>query len=247
MSIDKKMKINFIHIKLSNKNNINSNKILELFKLSIGNNINDLNYYKNKPLNQNLEIIYYKRYIKENIGKMIYKTTQNKEIKILDKEFISNNKKRAKIFIYNKQYKLKENIEIKKHSLKIEIKFFDNIIFLNSMFSNCKSLSSVHNFKSLKTKNLKTIHNLFAECNSLIYIDDISNWNIKIINNMSKIFYQCSSLYNLPDISKWNISNANNISGMFSGCSSLVEIPDISKWITTNLIDISLLFCGCSK
>jgi hypothetical protein len=37
----------------------------------------------------------------------------NKEIKLFDKEFISKNIKRAKIILNNKQYKVKENIEIK--------------------------------------------------------------------------------------------------------------------------------------
>ena len=40
------MKCNFIYIKLKDKNNINKN--LELFRLSFGNNITNLNYNKNK-------------------------------------------------------------------------------------------------------------------------------------------------------------------------------------------------------
>ena len=59
---DKNMKYNFIHIKLKdiNKINLNDNKVLDLFKLSLGNNITNLIYYKNKKetSNQNLEIIY---------------------------------------------------------------------------------------------------------------------------------------------------------------------------------------------
>ena len=102
------MKCNFIHIKIKDKSNINLKniKILELFKLSVGNNMYALYYNKNKKesSNKNLEIIYYKKYIKSNIGKMIYKNTgYNKEIKILNEIFISNNKKIAKIIINNKQ------------------------------------------------------------------------------------------------------------------------------------------------
>ena len=65
------MKGNFIHAKLKDKNNINfnNNKILELFKLSIGNNIINLDYNKNKKesSNQYLEIIYFKEYLKKDI------------------------------------------------------------------------------------------------------------------------------------------------------------------------------------
>ena len=141
-----------IHIQLKEKSNTSYNKILELFKLSAGNNIISLNYDKNNSSNQNLEISYYKKCIKKNIGKMIYERTENKEIKIFNDAFVSNNMKRAKIIINNKQYKIKENIENQLQSVKIKIKFLDNIIKLNSMFSNCKSLYSIHNFKNLNTK-----------------------------------------------------------------------------------------------
>ena len=109
------MDYNYIYIILKYKNNINlnKNKILELFKLSIGNNIIHLNYNKNKKesSNQNIQIIYSKKYLKKNIGKMNYSNSENnKTIKIFDKIFISNNIKRANIIINNKIYELKENI-----------------------------------------------------------------------------------------------------------------------------------------
>ena len=180
------MKPNLIHIKLRDKNKINLNRILELFKLSAENNTFNLNYNKNikEFSNHNFEISYDKKYIKKNIGKMRYDSTENKEIKLFNKEFIINNMKRSKMIINNKQYNLKENIENLNKAFKIEIKFLDNIIKLNSMFSNCKSLYSIHNFKNLNTKYLKTIFELFAGCNSLSNIDDISNWNINKINNI---------------------------------------------------------------
>ena len=167
------MECNYIHIKLKDKRNINlnKNKILELFKLSIGNNIINLNYNKNtkKSSNQNIQIIYYKKYIKKNIGKMRYIYLDNfKLIKILDKEFISNNIKRANIIINNKEYKLKENIEYRelKTLFLVKIKFLDNIIYLNSMFKDCKSLFCIYNFQNLNTKYLKTIYDLFYGCDS---------------------------------------------------------------------------------
>jgi len=207
-------------------------KILGLFKLSIGNTVKCLynNNDKANSLNQNIKIIYFKQYLKKNIGKMIYKINENKkEINILSETFMLNNIKRTKVILSNKQYDLKQNIESKKKDFKIKINFLDNIIKLNSMFSGCKSLSSVHNFHNLNTKYLKSIDELFCECSSLLYIDDISNWNINNIDNFSSIFHQCFSLENLPNISKWNISNATNISGLFDGCSSLEELPDISN------------------
>ena len=118
---------------------------------------------------------------------MIYKNiekkeNENREIKIFDEEFISNNMNRAKMINNNKQNKLKEYVEIHKQSLKIEIKFLDNIIYLNSMFKDSKSLSGVFNLQNFNTKYVRAICGLFEGCNSLIYIDDISNWNINNIN-----------------------------------------------------------------
>ena len=49
------MKCNFNHIKLKNKSNINlnNNQILELYKLSAGNNINIFDYNQNKKESSN--------------------------------------------------------------------------------------------------------------------------------------------------------------------------------------------------
>ena len=88
---------------------------------------------------------------------MKYKASEsNKDIKIFSQIFISNNMNRAKAFINNKQYDLKENIKSKINKIyKIRIKFFDNIIYLNSMFKGCESLSSI--LLNLNTKYLMII------------------------------------------------------------------------------------------
>ena len=127
---------------MKDKNNIiiNKNKILELFKLSVGNKITILNYNNNKKesSNQNLKISYYKKFIRKNIGKMIYTKINNKNYtKIVNKIFLLNNLERVKIIINNKQNDLKENIENEKQNLKIKIKFLDYIIYLESMFEDC--------------------------------------------------------------------------------------------------------------
>jgi len=272
------MNFNFIQIKFKDKNSINynNNKTFELFRLSIGNNINKLKYpfksnkysldnkfiykmtnllsqkyYKNKnqSSNQNLEIIYRNKFIKKNIAKMIYKITENrKETKILNKIFISRNMKRAKVIINNKQYNLIERIKNEKNKkYKIKIKFFDNIFNINSMFKDCKLLYSIYNLQNLNTKYLKSISNLFYGCHSLLYIEDISNWHINNINDISCLFKECFSLEILPNISKWNINSINNISEMFCECSSLETLPDISNWETSEIIDMSYLFYNCSS
>jgi len=92
------MRCNFINIKVKD----NSKKTLELFKLSIENIVKCLYYNNDKlnSLNKNLKIIYFKKYLKQNIGKMIYKISENrKEINILNETFMLNNIKRVKIIL----------------------------------------------------------------------------------------------------------------------------------------------------
>ena len=181
------MNYNLFKVKIGDKNTENDkyNEIFEFLKLSFGNNKTNLNYNIKKSPYQNLEIIasYDKRYIKKKNGKMIYKNNENKEIKIFNEKFISNNMKRAKMIMNNKQYELKEIVESQKQFVKIGIKFFDNNIYLNSMFKNCNLLFGVENFHNFNTKYLKAICDLFEGCNSLVNIDDISNWNINNINS----------------------------------------------------------------
>jgi len=207
------MKCNSIQIKFKIKNyaNLNNKRLLILFRLSIGNDSNNLEYslksnknflddkfiYKFGTLQsrghnknkeqysvQNLEIINKNNYIKINIAKMKYKIEENlAEKKLVDKIFLSNNMKRAKVIINNKQYDLTESINNEIN--KIKIKFFDYAIYINSMFKDCMQLISVYNLQKVNTKYLKSIKNLFDGCSSLIFIDDISNWNINNINDIS--------------------------------------------------------------
>ena len=122
------MNCNFINVRMKDKSdiNINENKILEVFKLSVENKITNLNYNKNKKesLNQNLGISYYKKFIQKNFGKMIYsKINNNNKTKIVNKLFLLNNMDKTKIIINNKQNDLKENIENENENLKIKINF----------------------------------------------------------------------------------------------------------------------------
>jgi len=61
------MKYNFFNIKVEDKNK----KTLELFKLSLGNDVNSIYYNKNKKKfsNKKLEVTFYKKFIKKNMGK----------------------------------------------------------------------------------------------------------------------------------------------------------------------------------
>ena len=112
------MSNNFIKIILkdnTNNFNLNDNETLNFIKISLGKNANNFNnpyisnenirdsdlikfYDKKKSSEQNLEIIYYKKYIKRNFGKMIYKAKENnKPIKLFNRKFILKNYRKTKI------------------------------------------------------------------------------------------------------------------------------------------------------
>ena len=125
------MWFNCIHLKIKNRNytDLNNNKILKLYKLSIGNYINNSKYpfksneyyldnrsifkiknllyqeyNKNKksPI-KNIEISNKNKFIKRNIAKMVYKIDENmKEKQLFNKIFLRYNMKRTKVIMNNK-------------------------------------------------------------------------------------------------------------------------------------------------
>ena len=163
-----------------------------------------------------------KKYLSEiNIIYEIYENNiQNNIINIFGEKFIKNNRKNCKMIINNKEYKIKEKLNITNDNniLKIKIKGIENIIDMSDMFNGYTSLLS---------------------------LPDISKWKISNVINMSDMLKGCTSLLSLPDISKWETINVTNMSNMFKGCTSLLSLPDISKWNTINVIDMSYIFKGC--
>jgi len=59
------------------------------------------------------------------------------------------------------------------------------------------------------------MQSLFGECKSLSSLPDISKWNISNITIIQYLFQGCKSLSSLPDISKWNTNNVTNMECLF--------------------------------
>ena len=53
------------------------------------------------------------------------------------------------------------------------------------------------------------MNSMFSYCKTLSSLPDISKWNTSNVNGMSGLFDGCEALSSLPDISKWNTSNVN--------------------------------------
>jgi len=97
------------------------------------------------------------------------------------------------------------------------------------------------------TNNVTNLRSLFSGCKSLSSLPDISKWNTYNVTDMESLFRGCESLSSLPDISKWNTYNVIDMGFLFSGCECLSFLPDISKWNTNNVTDMKFLFSGCES
>ena len=238
-------------------------------------NINNFNIFK-----QIFRFLYKedKSELKQNIEPVqIYILTykipneDKKEMKILGKEFVDNNKDKAIIIYDSKIIPIQEYLKNKEKKEKKEVDIvlmeFEIIYDRSYMFHNCDLLVRLIYLnveKDIETKNKKdiisyflrgqnlytkyiinNINYMFSGCKSLKFISDISSWNIDNIKEMKCLFNECNMLYSLPDISKWNTINVKDMSYLFNSCLNLRSLPDISKWNTVNVEDMSNMFSGC--
>lgn len=68
--------------------------------------------------------------------------------------------------------------------------------------------------------NILYIDNMFCNCKSLISIPDIYNWNLNNnrIKSMKNLFKNCKLVSNLNKLSNWKIAKDHFSSDMFEGC-----------------------------
>ena len=211
---------------------------ISYFLLLNDNFYNKFNYLLQKLENSRKEIT------------MIYKVKKDdSKIKIFGKDFVTNNKDKCFLLFDYIIYDLSEyfDIDSDKKIANIKIKLFEEktINNLNSMFSDCESLSSLYDISKWNLNNIIDMNKLFSGCTSLSSLPDISRWNTEKVTNISNMFSNCKLLHGLPDISKWDTKNVTDMSGIFSNCKLLSGLPDISKWNTINVKNMNNMFSGC--
>ena len=115
--------------------------------------------------------------------------------------------------------------------------FFDtsNVTNMDSMFSNCSSLTSI---PLLNTSKVTRMDYMFSYCRSLTTIPALDTSNVTNINSM---FYWCRSLTTIPAL---DTSNVTNMDSIFYGCISLYSIPLID---TSNVTTMFGVVYGCSS
>ena len=177
----------------------------------------------------------------------IYFNEGNEENKRLNKNYIFEEDKAAKIII-KIDFQVSSLYELFKECDTIESINFkrfnrNNITNMAGMFFGCSPLKNIY-FSKFNMENVSNIGGMFGDCSSIIELN-LSNFNTDKVNNMSAIFYKCSSL-KIINLSNFNTNNVKHMCSMFYDCSSLEEI-NLSNFNTDNVIDMSGMFKGCSS
>lgn len=114
---------------------------------------------------------------------------------------------------------------------------------MNSMFSNCPSLTSL-DLSTFDTRNVTDMSSMFTACKNLTSLD-VSKFNTKNVTNMYLMFYGCIGFTSL-DVSKFNTENVTNMNAMFGWCNNLTSL-DISNFNTHNVTNMESMFFFCSN
>lgn len=106
---------------------------------------------------------------------------------------------------------------------------------LDSMFSNCNSLNTIHNIDKWDTSNVTTMNNMFYCCFSLTSLD-LSSFNTSSLTDSSYMFDCCTGLEML-NMSNFDMANVGNTANMFNACNMLWELRlDNCSYDTINKI-----------
>ena len=126
------------------------------------------------------------------------------------------------------------------------VEFEDVIAPINTAywFYGFYNLGSMIDIENLNTSNVVNMESMFSDCNSLTSLD-LSSFDTSSVTNMNSMFYNCNSLVSL-DVSSFDTSNVQDIVSMFSECSSLTSL-DVSSFYTSNVEFMDYLFYNCSS
>ena len=120
----------------------------------------------------------------------------------------------------------------------------DNVSDINSMFSDCESLTSL-DLSSLNLSNVTNMHQVFEGCTGLenIILDGVNTENV---TNMGDLFLNCRSLKTI-DLSSFNTSKVTNMAYMFYRCTSLTTVYVSGSWTTASVTRSESMFERCNN
>ena len=102
-----------------------------------------------------------------------------------------------------------------------------------SMFSGCKSITSIPLFDTQQVTNM---YNMFNNCGNLT---SVPLFDTSKVTDMNHMFNGCTSLTSIP---LFDTSKVTNMSNMFAGCYNLTSIP---LFDTSKVTDMNHMFSNC--
>ena len=196
---------------------------------------------------------------------LTYKINGENRVKILDENFIENNKDKGSILYKDCKLELQEYLRVN-DNFHNEIKFIlcldKHINDISYMFYECFSLISIENY-IIKNQSYK----INEEFDLMLNDSKVNNSKIHESDDSSNNFYGHSKYYISEVLTQLNQNNknvsqvyenssmsfelsfynVNNMSSMFYECKSLISLPDISKWNTSNVNGMGNMFYGCNS
>lgn len=109
-------------------------------------------------------------------------------------------------------------------------------------FMGCSNLTSIDNFKNLKTDNVTTMASMFKDCKGFTNLD-AKTLNTQNVTDMTDMFAGCSNLTVL-DVSTFDTQHVESMNNMFAGCEKLTDI-ELSSFDTKKVKNMSNMFNGC--
>ena len=120
-----------------------------------------------------------------------------------------------------------------------------NVTTMNSMFSNCRNVTSLPIAEHLDTSSVTDMSNMFSYCDKLTSLN-LTNFNTSNVTNTANMFNYCQKLTSL-DISSFDFTNVTTYTNMFyqvpTDCEILVKDETAKTWITskfTNLTNVKI-------
>ena len=121
----------------------------------------------------------------------------------------------------------------------------DNVLDMNSIFKNCKSLTSL-NISNFKTNKVIDMSFMFFGCENLHEIVGINNMKTNNVLYLNSMFSKSINL-KLLDLSTFETFNVTDMRFMFKECANLEEIKGLNNFKTDNVLKMSYMFSECNS
>ena len=119
------------------------------------------------------------------------------------------------------------------------------------LFMGNLSLIDVSTIKDWDASSVVKMNSMFTECESLTSVD-LSDWDVSSVLEMSGMFSVAKSLESL-NVTGWNTSNVTTMHRMFgvgddyTGNGQLREIIGIENWDVSNVTNMTTMFYGAGQ